>query len=100
MALSADIMRQHFDTYASSNLTVAAYCQAHEISVASFYYWRRKIAEPARDQVSREGFSQIITRPMEEKPRVILPGGLQIVVAGLELSVIASLIVEIDRAYA
>ena len=32
-----------------SGLTIAAFCDAHDISTASFYQWRRKLAEQTLD---------------------------------------------------
>ena len=35
-----------------SGLTIAAFCDAHDISTAAFYQWRRKLAEQSLDSPS------------------------------------------------
>ena len=38
-----EIWSERLRRYASSGLTVAAFCQRERVSVPTFYYWRRKL---------------------------------------------------------
>jgi hypothetical protein len=39
----AEQMRQHIQQCSSGNQTVAAYCKDHEIGIATYYYWYKKL---------------------------------------------------------
>jgi len=93
-------MSRHIRTHSESTLSVSAYCQAHDLSPSTFYYWRKKLAGIAGSAVEPIGFTEI--KPVEEPHRrsLCLPSGLRIELAGLSISQIAELIVQIDRAHA
>ena len=38
-----EIWAQRLRRYANSDLTVVAFCEREQVSVPSFYYWRRKL---------------------------------------------------------
>ena len=48
-----EIWSERLRRYASSDTTVAAFCQRERVSVPSFYYWRRKL--PAMSGMSGGG---------------------------------------------
>ena len=92
-------MRRHIRSQAADSITVSAYCAAHNLKVATFYYWRKKLA--AAEITDREpvGFTQI-TPAAEPSPRTMcLPSGLRLELSGLSMSEIAELVLAIDRRY-
>ena len=40
--------RHHISAAASSSQSAAAYCRSHNLSLASFYVWRRKLANSGK----------------------------------------------------
>ncbi len=42
------VWRERFERLSRSGLTVARFCARERVSVASFYYWRRKLQQAAR----------------------------------------------------
>ena len=38
-------MRHHIDQCSSGKQTVAAYCDEHKLSVATYYYWHKKFEQ-------------------------------------------------------
>lgn len=78
--------QSRIDAQPNSGLTVAQFCTQHRCSVASFYYWKRKLAPHARpDQQTRREhdlsvnpFIQLHTTPCgaaENRIELALPGG-------------------------
>ena len=39
--------QQHIDTWRGGNLSQKAYCQAHQLSLPTFGYWRKRLAVAA-----------------------------------------------------
>lgn len=101
MRQTASSMRRHLDAFSNSELTVARYCQQHDLSVATFYYWRRKLVEDHVDDSN--SFCQLVTTGPSSPslmPILRLPSGLQLELSGFSLSEIASIILEIESARA
>ena len=42
-------MELHMRRYDASGLTAVAYCAKHKISLATFYYWRKKLSSSSSD---------------------------------------------------
>jgi len=84
--------------FAKSDLTVANFCQREQVSLPSFYQWKRRLsprvdvprprrsrrasqrpvklnAGPARRQ---PGFTELVVHPTPSAAHVILPGGITI----------------------
>ena len=39
-------MSEHIGRCAASDMSASAYCRKHKLSLATFYYWRKKVALP------------------------------------------------------
>ena len=39
-------MSVHIGRCAASGISASAYCRMHQLSLATFYYWRKKVAVP------------------------------------------------------
>lgn len=39
--------RERLDRFESSHVSLADFCQAEAITASAFYYWRRKLSQPA-----------------------------------------------------
>jgi hypothetical protein len=48
--------------YAHSGVTVAGFCERERVSVASFYYWRRKLADSPQPSSGTAGSEQTAQR--------------------------------------
>ena len=42
------MMQVHMRKYESSGQTATAYCNKHNLSQATFYYWRRRLSQPEK----------------------------------------------------
>lgn len=100
MRYSAATMRRHLQAQAAGSVTVSAYCSAHNLKVATFYYWRKKLAQSEASSREPAGFTEL--KPTAEPPRrtLRLPSGLCLELSGLSTAQIADLVVAIDRQYA
>lgn len=100
MRYSAATMRRHLQAQSAGTATVSAYCAAHDLKVATFYYWRKKMAASEPVLPEPEGFTQI-TPTTEPGPRTLrLPSGLCLELSGLSTAQLADLVVAIERRYA
>lgn len=100
MQYTASKMSHHIQTQREGQLSVAAYCQAHDLRPSTFYYWRKKLAGVTGSAADPMGFTQI--KPVEEPHRrsLYLSSGLCVDLEGLSISELAELILAIDGAYA
>ncbi len=57
-----EMWTNRLERYANCDLTVADFCQQEQVSVANFYYWKRRIAR--RDQQTR-----LATMPLDDKTK-------------------------------
>ncbi len=58
--------RKRFERFRRSGLTVARFCDGQRVSVASFYYWRKKLGQTASRRRSRSQpgvFRQVAVNP-------------------------------------
>jgi transposase-like protein len=100
MRYSAATMRRHLQAQAAGSATVSAYCAAHDLKVATFYYWRKKLAASEQESAEQEGFTRI-TPTAEPGPRTLrLPSGLCLELSGLSTAQLADLVIAIERRYA
>ena len=76
--------RQRLDRFAESDLTIAEYCQAEGYSTASFYQWRRKLADNDRPRTPRFVPVKVEASDLPEQYpgsiEVDLPGGARITI--------------------
>jgi hypothetical protein len=59
--------RERLRRYASSSFTVAEFCRREGVSVANFYYWRRRLADAPPSHTS--------TKPSPAFQPLLLAGG-------------------------
>ena len=114
MARSSDLTkvaawRGRFQRFARSGLTVARFCARERVSVASFYYWRKKLGpwgRPQRRPQRRpqpvpkcdDAFQQVTVVPAAVGVSIRLPGGAQIEVGSERLDTVRAVIAEVVRA--
>lgn len=72
----AAVWRERLRRYEDSEQTVAEFCHAEGVSVASFYQWRRRFAQPSkRSPVSQSSSRRSTTTPSPAFQQVVLSGG-------------------------
>ena len=79
--------RKRLERFTRCGLTVARFCDGERVSVASFYYWRKKLVETAsrRRTRSRPGvFRQVAVVPA---PPAMIPDTLAEVPASSRISI-------------
>ena len=78
------LWRSRLRRFKTSGLTVAEFCEVEEISVASFYQWRKRLAAEIADSGSSLPFVPVQVTPapvaaveihLPNGARVCLPGG-------------------------
>ena len=74
-----------------SGLTITAFCEANDIKLNTFHYWKRKYKE---ESSSGSGFIAIptLSRASNQPVRLTYPNGVNIHLAVADLSLIAQLI--------
>jgi len=97
--------RGRFQRFARSGLAVARFCAKERVSVASFYYWRKKLGPPGRPQrrpqpvpECDDAFQQVTVVPAAVGVSIRLPGGAQIEVGSQRLDMVRAVIAEVARA--
>jgi hypothetical protein len=70
----ASDMRQHILQSSTSNKTVAQYCKEHDLSIATYYYWHKKINSPKLPG----GFIEIPKIKATGSMEVSLPNGVRV----------------------
>ena len=97
--------RKRFQRFGSSNTSVARFCRREEVSVASFYHWRKKLAAPADTPPA----GQRPSRPCAFKPLSItatttsptiavhLPGGARLEVPSGDYQTVRVVVRELIR---
>ncbi len=112
MARTADPSRaaqwwQRLARFESSSLSVARFCQRERISVASFYYWRKKLADqsPASGPAGRSvpqatAFQPVTVVPAAPALAVRLPGGAHLEVPAGDYRTVRVVVRELVRSTA
>jgi len=62
---------QLLEAQAKSGLSKKAFCAEHDITVAKFYYWQRRLSQEEQEP---QGFTPLAVRPAAEL-ELRLPGG-------------------------
>ncbi len=95
---------RRLERFDASSLSVARFCQRESVSVASFYHWRKKLAEkagpepaPPRDGAPRAAFRPVQVVAATPAITVHLPGGARLEVAAENLTVVRTVIDELMR---
>lgn len=97
--------RGRFQRFARSGLAVARFCAKERVSVASFYYWQKKLGPQGRPQrrpqpvpECDDAFQQVTVVPAAVGVSIRLPGGAQIEVGSERLDTVRAVIAEVARA--
>ena len=100
--------RKRFERFRRAGLTVARFCDGEQVSVASFYYWRKKLGQTAsrRRTRSRPGvFRQVAVipappamAPASSRIVIQLPCGTRIEVDAEHLDAVRAVVGEVARA--
>jgi len=93
--------RGRLQRFARSGLAVARFCVKERVSVASFYYWRKKLGPQGRPQPVPEcndAFQQVMVVPAAAGVSIRLPGGAQIEVGSERLDTVRAVIAAVARA--
>ena len=63
----------------SSRVTVAEFCRCEEVSVASYYYWKRQVGSTTEAATDEPMFVSVNVKPTSSaEVRIELPGGATI----------------------
>ena len=88
----------------ASSLSVARFCQREGVSVASFYHWRRKLAErtgqdpvPPPNGAVRAAFRPVTVVPAAQAMMLHLSSGARLEVPAENLNVVRTVIDELVR---
>lgn len=93
------LWRERFRRYAKSALSVEEFCQGEEVSAATFYHWRKKLA-PApgrRPSGKRRAFRAVMLTPSTAALSVRLPGGATLEVPRENLDTVRAVVAELVR---
>jgi len=102
------VWRRRFRRFSTSGLAVARFCAREGVSVASFYYWRKRLGPRATSAltrtargratpVRREAFQAVAVVPAGGDISIRLPGGTQIEVRAEPLDAVRAVIAEVVR---
>jgi len=99
------VWRVRFDRFARLGLSVVEFCSREGVSVASFYYWRKKLeaegqrgrSEAPRRRRSGAPAFQPVTVVAAPAVSIHLPGGARIEVRAEELDAVRAVIAEVAR---
>ena len=95
-----DVWRGRFERFSRSGLPVARFCAQERVSLASFYYWRKKLRPQAlRRHTSNAGradaFQPLRVVPAASGVWIQLPGGTQIEVCSEHPDAVRAVIAEV-----
>lgn len=105
------VWRGRFERFSSSGLTVERFCARERVSVASFYYWRKKLGPgsvamavgrrrraPDPSGSERGGvFRPVTVVPAASGVRIHLPGGTRIEVSTEHPEAVRAVVAEVVR---
>lgn len=82
--------------YKPGTMKISEYCDNHGFTVASFYYWRRKLSggEPS-DFVAIEPIREVIP-----SIHLRMPSGIEVHLSGMSMKELMKFTLEIDQVYA
>jgi len=86
-----DYWRRHLQSWSRSALSVRDYCARHQLSEASFYAWRRLLAERDRET--------LVAPRLEPTPPLFVPLHLPVAPAPLELLLPDGLVVRVPGGF-
>lgn len=83
-ALNRQAWADRLERFQQAGQSVAQFCQAEDISPASFYQWRRKLCPRPDDILVKPAKFVPVTLPESQTPQpstvmsVVLPGGVRV----------------------
>lgn len=86
--------QRHVDAWQRSDLTQKAYCESQGVSVATFGYWRKRLA----DDVLTKKFVSVGTASVPSLVRIHLPGGVLLEVPTSSLAAVLPVIYQAAQA--
>jgi hypothetical protein len=103
--------RRRFGRFKRSRLTVTQFCRQEGVSTASFYWWRKRLADPqaprpngkARRRTSKRdagrvpAFQTVRVTPAGAPLSVHLPGGMRVEVPADNLDVVRAVVGELAK---
>lgn len=100
--------RRRLKRFSTSGLAVARFCARERVSVASFYYWRKRVGPQATAAstatargrgapVRGEAFQPVAVVPAGGDISIRLPGGTRIEVRAARLDAVRAVIAEVVR---
>lgn len=87
--------------YQASGLAIGAFCTRESVSIASFYYWSRRLGGHCSKPMSEEAVKSATDRPLGDDADVVrfrLTTGAEIVVPAARLDVIRCVAESLTRA--
>lgn len=107
---AAKVWRERLERFGTLEMKVKEFCVEEDVSVASFYDWRRKLAKPMADRDGQEDgepsypserpssvFAPIVVGPLPATVSIRLPDGVQIDVPSENLAAVRTVIGELLR---
>ena len=89
-------IRELVQSYQAGDWSIQEYCKRHGFTVASFYYWRKRVHQ-------QEVSSFVSIQPVIEKVQTIhlrLPSGMEVHLPDMSRSEIIEWTLELEQAYA
>lgn len=87
--------QKHFDDWSNSGMTQPDYCKQHNISIASFGFWRTKLKREANTEIKQT--KKLVPVTINNNSNIIqvaLPGGIQM---SVPIQLLAETLVIISR---
>jgi len=69
------LWHQRLERFASSGLSVAAFCRSEHLGIQSFYYWRRRLSAPPPCPAESPRLLPVHLLPAGPPVEIVLPGG-------------------------
>jgi len=97
------LWQQRFERFSLGGLAVGPFCARERVSVASFYYWRKKVGRsgrpaPGRPRADRRGvFRPVSLVGARPTVRIDLPCGTRIEVGTEDLEVVRTVVGVVAR---
>jgi len=89
---------ERLSRFAAADLSVAAFCAAEGVSVNSFFYWKRQLADPSAPPDADPLFLPVRIAPAAAV-EIVLPNGAMLrITPGCDLAFVRSLIDALDGA--
>ncbi len=95
------VWQRRFQRFSNSGLAVARFCARERVSVAAYYYWRKKLGAQGRRQptpVRGDAFQPVAIVPAAGGGSIHPPGGTRIEASAEHLDAVRAVVAEVARA--